>query len=160
MASMARSPASCATAMLGAGCRCGDTVRPSSRNRYCAAHSAISAASSVGSRCGQRSSHSSIADRIGTRTCREYSSATLVGEAFYERLSNSNLSNAGLGELCTTTVDHYVATAVALAADRTLRRGLRQTMRARLKAHPLGRPDLFVADFAYALAAWLDEEPR
>lgn len=79
----------------------------------------------------------------GTTTCETMwmgvPVVTKVGEAFYERLSYSNISNAGLGDLCAADDDGYVRTAVALAADTKriidLRRSLRGTIRT---ATPLG----------------------
>ena len=72
---------------------------------------------------------------------------TLVGEAFFERLSYSNLNNAALGDLCAFDRASYVAKAVALAADDSRRRMLRRTLRQALRALPLGDVDLFARDF-------------
>lgn len=77
---------------------------------------------------------------------------TLVGEAFFERLSYSNLMNAGLEELCTFDREAYVAKAVELAADRARRRAWRSELRQQIRCHPLGRPELFVEDFQRAIA--------
>ena len=97
----------------------------------------------------------------GTTTCETLwmgvPCVSLVGEAFFERLSYSNLSNAGLGELACPTVEAYVEKAVAVAADTGWRTELRRTMRELLRSHPLGRTDLFVADFQDAATAWMDE---
>lgn len=70
-----------------------------------------------------------------------------VGEAFYERLSYSILSNAGLGDLCARTDDEYIATALKLAADTDRRNDLRTTLRERLRASPLGQTEQFAKDF-------------
>jgi len=87
----------------------------------------------------------------GTTTCESLwmgvPTVTLVGPAFFERLSYSNLSNAGLGDLCARTPDDYVDIAVRLAADRERRRDLRQGMRARIRAHPLGQTERWVRNF-------------
>ncbi len=87
----------------------------------------------------------------GTTTCEAIwmgvPTVTLVGSAFFERLSYSNLSNAGLGDLCTTSPDDYVKAAVALAGDRARRLALRHGLRAQIRRHPLGMSDRFVANF-------------
>jgi protein O-GlcNAc transferase len=87
----------------------------------------------------------------GTTTCESLwmgvPTVTLVGPAFFERLSFSNLTNAGLGDLCARTPDQYVEIAVRLAADRERRRELRQGMRARIRAHPLGQTERWVRNF-------------
>lgn len=83
---------------------------------------------------------------------------TVAGEAFYERMSYSNLNNAGLGDLCATNRDGYIDIAVALAGDGQRRTELRRTMRERLRAHPIGRADIFVADFQDAIVRWMDEQ--
>jgi predicted O-linked N-acetylglucosamine transferase (SPINDLY family) len=97
----------------------------------------------------------------GTTTCETLwmgvPTVTLVGEAFFERLSYSNLNNAGLGDLCTFDVDGYVAKAIEVGADVSWRSELRRTMGERLKSHPLGQPDRFTEDFQEAVVAWLDE---
>lgn len=72
---------------------------------------------------------------------------TLAGPAFFERLSASNLHNAGLGDLCAETDDDYVRIATALAADRERRRFLRHGLRAQIAAHPLGQGERFVRHF-------------
>ena len=91
----------------------------------------------------------------GTTTCESLwmgvPVVTLVGEAFFERLSYSNLMNAGLAELCAFDVEAYIALAVALASDAPKRRALRTGMRERLRTQPLGRNELFVDDFQRAI---------
>jgi len=77
---------------------------------------------------------------------------SLVGEAFFERLSYSILSNAGLGDLCAHDLAAYVETAVGLAGDRERRRDLRATMRSRLRESPLGQTEAFARDFYDAIA--------
>jgi predicted O-linked N-acetylglucosamine transferase (SPINDLY family) len=92
----------------------------------------------------------------GTTTCETLwmgvPCVTLVGPGFPERLSYSNLNNAGLGDLCATTVGQYVEIAVALAADRARRRALRHGLRAQIRANPLGQQERWVRDF-YAKVA-------
>jgi predicted O-linked N-acetylglucosamine transferase (SPINDLY family) len=87
----------------------------------------------------------------GTTTCEclwmGVPTVSLVGPAFFERLSYSNLTNAGLGDLAVDTPDAYVRAAVALAGDidrlRALRAGLRDTIR----RSPLGDTQGWVRDF-------------
>ncbi|WP_151718187.1 O-linked N-acetylglucosamine transferase family protein [Gemmobacter serpentinus] len=92
----------------------------------------------------------------GTTTCEALwmgvPTISLVGPGFPERLSYSNLSNAGLGDLAVFTVADYVAKAAELAADPARRLALRHGLRAQIAAHPLGQPERFTADF-YDLAA-------
>jgi protein O-GlcNAc transferase len=87
----------------------------------------------------------------GTTTCETLwmgcPTVTLVGEAFFERLSYSNLSNAGLGDLCGFTKEQYVDIAVNLAGDRERLRDLRANLRARLKISPLGDAQRWVKNF-------------
>jgi predicted O-linked N-acetylglucosamine transferase (SPINDLY family) len=75
---------------------------------------------------------------------------TLIGPAFFERLSYSNLSNAGLGDLCARTPEQYVEIAVRLAADRPRRAALRPGLRAQIRTHPLGQPQRWVRHFEEA----------
>jgi predicted O-linked N-acetylglucosamine transferase (SPINDLY family) len=72
---------------------------------------------------------------------------SLVGPAFYERLSRSILTNAGLGDLCAPDLEGYVAIATRLAADVDRRRALRASLRRDLRAGPLGRTADFARDF-------------
>jgi protein O-GlcNAc transferase len=91
----------------------------------------------------------------GTTTCEALwmgvPTVSLVGPGFPERLSYSNLSNAGLGDLAVFSVADYVATAAALAEDRARRTALRHGLRAQIRANPLGQPERFTAAF-YDLA--------
>jgi protein O-GlcNAc transferase len=77
---------------------------------------------------------------------------TLVGAAFFERLSYSNLCNAGLKEFCAFSREQYVEIAVALAADRGRRRELRRTLRTSLRQTPLGDTVRWVKNFEAAIA--------
>ena len=87
----------------------------------------------------------------GTTTCEAawmgVPTVTLIGSAIFERMSYSVLTNAGLGDLCTRNVEDFVATAVALAADRARIADLRANLRDRLKASPLGQTEQFAKDF-------------
>jgi predicted O-linked N-acetylglucosamine transferase (SPINDLY family) len=91
----------------------------------------------------------------GTTTCETIwmgvPTVTLVGPAFFERMSCSNLTNAGLGDLCARTTAEYVSIAVALAGDRARLRSLRRGLRDSLRSLPLGDEAGFVRDF-YAAA--------
>lgn len=72
---------------------------------------------------------------------------TLVGDAMFERLSYSILTNAGLGDLCARNPEEYVQIALKLAADPARRAALRTDLRGMLKASPLGQTKQFAADF-------------
>ncbi len=87
----------------------------------------------------------------GTTTCEALwmgvPTVTLVGMGFPERLSYSNLSNAGLGEMCAFTPEEFVQKAAALAEDKLRRRILRRDLRAIIRQHPLGDTRRFVDAF-------------
>lgn len=87
----------------------------------------------------------------GTTTCESLwmgvPTVTLVGPAFFERLSYSNLSNAGLGDLCAFTPEQYVDIAEALGWDKARRLDLRQNLRQRLRSTPLGDAQRWVRNF-------------
>ena len=91
----------------------------------------------------------------GTTTCETLwmgvPVVSLVGPGFAERLSYSNLANAGLPEFAVRSIDDYVRTAAALAEDRSRRQMLRQGLRGMIRANPLGQVERFVHDF-YAKA--------
>jgi len=97
----------------------------------------------------------------GTTTCEAMwmgvPTVSLVGPGFAERLSYSNLTNAGLGDMAVFSVQDYVAKAAELAADPVRRRALRAGMRAQIRANPLGQPTRFVNNF-YDLAAQVAAE--
>lgn len=97
----------------------------------------------------------------GTTTCETLYMGvpvvSMVGEAFFERLSNSNLHNAGLGGLVVETREAYVTKAVEIARTTKWRGDLRRTIRERLRSHPLGDARGFTRDFEAAIAAWMDE---
>lgn len=87
----------------------------------------------------------------GTTTCEALwmgvPTVSLVGPGFPERLSYSNLSNAGLGDLAVFSVADYVAKAAELAADPARRLALRHGLRAQIAANALGQPKRFTAAF-------------
>lgn len=87
----------------------------------------------------------------GTTTCEclwmGVPTVSLVGPAFFERLSFSNLVNAGLRDLAVDTPEAYVEAAVALAADTERRRALRQDLRATIRRSPLGDTHGWTRDF-------------
>jgi protein O-GlcNAc transferase len=97
----------------------------------------------------------------GTTTCESLwmgvPTVTLAGPGFFERLSASNLHNAGLGDLCARTPEEYVQIAAQLAADRTRRTALRHGLRDQIRAHPLGQAELFVRDFEATIVRTLAE---
>jgi predicted O-linked N-acetylglucosamine transferase (SPINDLY family) len=91
----------------------------------------------------------------GTTTCEALwmgvPTVTLVGEAFFERLSHSNLINAGLPGLSCYSPAAYLRTAVELAKDRDRRTFWRHNLRAMIRGNPLGRQDWWVEDFQDAV---------
>jgi protein O-GlcNAc transferase len=72
---------------------------------------------------------------------------SLIGEAFFERLSSSILANCGLPDLATEDKAEYVRLATGLAGDRARRQSLRETLRDRMKSGPLGQTEQFAKDF-------------
>jgi protein O-GlcNAc transferase len=91
----------------------------------------------------------------GTTTCESLwmgvPTVTLTGPSLFERLSTSNLHNAGLSDLCAHTPSEYVRIAATLAADRPRRQRLRHGLRDQIRAHPLGQSERFVRDFEAAI---------
>ena len=87
----------------------------------------------------------------GTTTCESMFMGvpviSLVGPAFFERLSYSNLSNAGLGDLCCFTIADYIRKSVQLAGDTERRKLLRTGLRFDIRDRPLGQPHVFARDF-------------
>lgn len=87
----------------------------------------------------------------GTTTCEllwmGVPTVSLVGPAFFERLSFSNLANAGLRDLAVDTREAYVEVAVALAGDVERRRVLRRELRETIRRSPLGDASGWVRDF-------------
>src|SRR5262249_13817187 len=82
-----------------------------------------------------------------------------VGEAFFERMSYTNLMNAGLEELCTFSRAEFVSRAIKIAGEAAWRAELKRTARERIRSHPLGQPEAHARDFQDALLGWMDE-PR
>ncbi|MDB5425013.1 MAG: hypothetical protein JWQ29_2429 [Phenylobacterium sp.] len=72
---------------------------------------------------------------------------SLIGEAFFERLSASILANAGVGDHVTADKARYVEIATGLAADHARRLELRHGLRDQIKAGPLGQTEQFAKDF-------------
>jgi predicted O-linked N-acetylglucosamine transferase (SPINDLY family) len=72
---------------------------------------------------------------------------SLKGPAFYERLSYSILTNAGLGDLATDDTEAFVQAALKLAADKPRRLAIRRTLREQITRGPLGRTEDFARDF-------------
>lgn len=90
----------------------------------------------------------------GTTTCEALwmgvPVVTVAGEAMFERLSHSILTNAGLGDLSTGSPEELVETALKLAGDHERRKHLRSNLRSMLRASPLGQTQQFSVDF-YAM---------
>ena len=97
----------------------------------------------------------------GTTTCEALwmgvPVVSLRGEAFYERLSYSILSNAGAPEMCAADLDGYRQIALDLVGDRERRRALRTGLRDQIKASPLGQGEAFARDFYEMLAGAVGE---
>ena len=72
---------------------------------------------------------------------------SLIGPAFYERLSASIMTNSGIGDLAVNSLDDYLATALKLAGDRARRLELRGSLRDRMRGGALGQTDQFARDF-------------
>ena len=82
---------------------------------------------------------------------------SLIGEAFFERLSASILVNSGLGDLATPDKDAYVRVAAALVADKPRRETLREGLREQIKSGPLGQTEQFAKDFYDLIARTVGE---
>jgi protein O-GlcNAc transferase len=100
----------------------------------------------------------------GTTTCEclwmGVPTVSLVGPAFFERLSFSNLTNAGLGDLAVDSADAYVEAALGLVADVSRRRALRQELRDAIRISPLGDTERWVRDFQALIVQTLEVGPR
>lgn len=87
----------------------------------------------------------------GTTTCEALwmgvPVVTLVGLSFFERISYSNLNNAGLSELCSFTIDEYKNKVMKLVADKERRLYLRHNLRQQILQNPLGQAQEFACDF-------------
>jgi protein O-GlcNAc transferase len=88
---------------------------------------------------------------------------TLPGEIFASRHSASHLSNAGLADWVTGSIDEYVAMAVARAADLPALAELRAGLRERVRNSPLCDAPRFGHSLGAALRhawhAWCSEQP-
>jgi predicted O-linked N-acetylglucosamine transferase (SPINDLY family) len=84
---------------------------------------------------------------------------TLRGEMFHERLSYSILSNAGMGDLCATSLEEYHQLALKLAHDTDRRRALRTGLRDMLRNSPLGQTEQFAKDFYDMVYRAVTERP-
>ncbi|MFZ2727674.1 MAG: hypothetical protein WAX77_15585 [Methylococcaceae bacterium] len=97
----------------------------------------------------------------GTTTCESLWMGvpviTLIGSGIYERLSYSNLVNAGLAELCASRVEDYIKIAVDLAHDKAKREYLRFNLRTQIRNNPLGQTEQFVRNFEAAIIKTLNE---
>jgi len=97
----------------------------------------------------------------GTTTCESLwmgvPTVTVVGEALFERLSYSILTNAGLADLCARDVEGFIDIAVKLAADTDRIVELRGGLRERLKASPLGQTKTFARDFYDMIAREVEQ---
>jgi protein O-GlcNAc transferase len=97
----------------------------------------------------------------GTTTCEclwmGVPTVSLVGPAFFERLSFSSLVNAGLRDLAVETPDAYVDAAVALTADVERRRALRRDLRETIRRSPLGDTRGWVRDFEALMVRTLED---
>ncbi len=87
----------------------------------------------------------------GTTTCEALwmgvPVVTLAGDAVYERMSHSILTNAGLPRLSAVTLENYISTAINVAEDREFRQMWRTRCRELIRASPLGDTERFAADF-------------
>lgn len=72
---------------------------------------------------------------------------TLVGPAFYERISYSNLNNFGLADLCAFNLQQYKDITMELVINKERRQYLRNHLRTQIINHPLGQPKKFVENF-------------
>ena len=97
----------------------------------------------------------------GTTTCEALfmgvPTVSLIGESIYERLSYSNLSNAGVGHLAVDSRAAYLDMAVQLAGDSAWRATFRREIRERIRSLPLGDTRLFTRDFEDAITSWMDD---
>ena len=80
---------------------------------------------------------------------------TLAGEIFASRHSTSHLSNAGLADWVTESVDEYIEMAVARASDPAALAKLRSTLRDKVRRSPLCDAPRFGRNLGVALReAW------
>ena len=90
----------------------------------------------------------------GTSTCEALwmgvPVVNLRGQALFERLSGSILTNVGLAHHIADSPEQYHEIALKLAANQAERRELRANLRQRMKDSPLGQTEAFARDF-YAM---------
>ena len=93
----------------------------------------------------------------GTTTCEAawmgVPTVTLVGAALYERLSFSILTNAGLGDLCASSIDDFIRIAVDLAYDTDRIAALRVGLRDQIASGVLGQTEGFARQFYEMMAS-------
>lgn len=82
---------------------------------------------------------------------------SLEGPAFYERLSRSILTNAGLADLVAPTLAEYVRIAVTLAGAPARLRTLRAGLRSAIRGGPLGQTERFAEEFQGLITRWVAE---
>jgi predicted O-linked N-acetylglucosamine transferase (SPINDLY family) len=89
---------------------------------------------------------------------------TLPGEIFASRHSASHLSNAGLADWVTGSVEAYIEMAVARAADLPALAGLRAGLRETVRRSPLCDAPRFGRNLGAALRhawrVWCQEQPK
>jgi protein O-GlcNAc transferase len=99
----------------------------------------------------------------GTTTCEALwmgvPTVSLIGPAFFERMSFSNLVNSGLRDLAVNTPDEYVDAAVGLAVDKDRRRALRLGLRETIRRAPIGDTVGWVRDFEALTVRTLEATP-
>lgn len=87
----------------------------------------------------------------GTTTCEALwmgvPVVTLVGPAFFERISYSNLNNSGLSELCAFSIKEYQQIVYDLAQNKEKRRYLKRNLRQQMMLYPLAQPCQFAKGF-------------
>jgi protein O-GlcNAc transferase len=88
---------------------------------------------------------------------------TLPGEIFASRHSASHLSNVGLGDWVTTSIEHYIETAIARASDLPALADLRASLREQTRRSPLCDAPRFArglgAALRHAWQAWCADQP-
>ncbi|MBD3759542.1 tetratricopeptide repeat protein [Rhizorhabdus sp.] len=99
----------------------------------------------------------------GTTTCEALwmgvPTVTVIGEALFERLSYSILSNAGLNDLCAATPETFIDIAVKLASEPDRIQALRTGLRDQIRAGPLGNEKQFARDFYDLIAHTVETSP-
>lgn len=95
----------------------------------------------------------------GTTTCEALwmgvPVVTLVGDAFFERLSYSNLMNIGAADLCAFSIPEYEKIAVNISQNTEKRLAFRRGIRERIMQNPLGNRAQFIKGFSDAIVRGL-----